>query len=354
MILNKEIGSKKIKAEEIALICSKYSTILRSGAQVLTCTRLIANQTSNKTLKKMLDDICIDLESGKSLGSSFERRAGDKMPASFYETIKAGENLGQLVMSFESLSQYYKKQSNLSRQVKSALIYPVFVIAVAIVVLIVVMAYVMPKLVGVFETMGGDIPSITRALMVMSDFFSSYWILIIIAMALCALVYKIALSNAKTKAKIDYFKLKLPVVGKLISCNEHAKFASTLSMLLSSGLPMSRALNVLSKVFENSVFTKATLELKDAVISGKSLGRTMKKKECFMDTLVQMTAIGEETGEIEGILKTTGEHYQSEAENLTKNLLLKLEPSLLIFIAAFAGFIVFAIYIPLFQMYDLF
>lgn len=353
-ILSMEIGKGKIADDEIVLMCSQYATILRSGAQAATCTRLIATQASNKKLKEILEGVSKDIESGKMLSDSFERRGAKAFPQTFYETIRTGERSGRLAESFETLKEYFKKQSSISKQVKSALIYPAFVIAVAVVVLIVVMVYVMPQLTSIFENMGGEIPGITKALIAVSDFFANNIIFIIIGIIVLVLCLKLYGSTPNGRIKIDRIKLKIPLIGKIQYLNMNAQFASTLSMLLSSGLVMTNALKTLSKIFDNVIFKNASSNLAKRVESGRGLAASMKKEECFPNTLIQMTKIGEESGELESILETTGEYYQGEAENATKSLLMKLEPTLLVFVAVLAGIIVFAIYIPLFQMYDLF
>ena len=353
-ILSMDIGKKKIPGDDLVLLCSQFEAILKSGAQVPTCVKLIARQTKNKKLKEILEAVQIDVEAGRELSKAFEKRAGDCIPATFFETLKAGEHSGDLKKSFETLKEYFKKQSKISKQIKSALIYPVFIVAVAVCVLIVVMAYVMPQMTAIFNNMGGDIPAITKVLISISDFFSVNVAFIIAGIILAVVLLKLYAGSKKGRIKVDRFKLKLPVFGRIALANNCALFATTLSMLLESGLVMTRALLILSRVFENAIFKNAAQALFYDIEGGRSLGASMRKKECFPDTLCEMCAIGESTGELNYMLKTTGDFYQDEAENATKNLLAKLEPALLVVIAAFAGFIVFAIYIPLFEMYDLF
>lgn len=352
--LSKDIFNKKIQSDSLTLLCSQFAIILKSGAQVSLATKLIYKQCEDKVLKSILEKVSKDVSSGINLSDSFEKNGEKKFPPTFYETIRAGEHSGNLVNAFKTLEEYFKKQSKIIKQIKSALIYPVFVISIAIVVLIVVMAYVVPKLVEIFNNMGGNIPLITKVLISVSSFFSSNIMFIIIALIAMVIFLIVYISSENGRLVFDRIKLKLPIIGKVLVCSISAQFASTLSMLLESGLVMSKALLVLSKVFSNCVYNNAVKNLSKNVQFGKKLSISMRKENCFPNTLVEMTSIGEETGELEEILKTIGDYYQNESDNAIKSLLAKLEPALLVFVAIFAGFIVFAIYIPLFQMYDLF
>ena len=352
--LSMELGSTKIKDEDIALLCSQFAIILNSGAQVVACTSLIANQTNNKALKAILDGVVQDVTAGKSLAGSFEKHGKKSLPVIFYETIRAGEESGNLTKAFDTLKDYFEKASGTSKSIKSALTYPLFVIVIAIVVVIVIMIKVVPTLTATFADMGGEIPGITKILMGASDFFVHRWPILLAAAVVLIIAYFATNATDTGRLALDGFKLKSPLMGKMRRMDYASHYAIVLGMLVSSGLPMTRAMGILAKTFDNHAYRDAVMHVQDDVENGKTLGTSMRKQSVFPGTLTEMIATGEETGNLDDVLKTTGEYYINEASNAAKSFVAKLEPTMLVIVAAFAGFIVIAIYLPMFKMYDMF
>ena len=352
--LSMELGGGKIKDEEIALMCSQFAIILNSGAQIIACATLIANQTTNKSLKEILDGVVLDVSSGKSLSAAFEKHGKKKLPVIFYETVRAGEESGNLSKAFNTLKDYFEKASGTSKSIKSALTYPLFVIVVAIVVVIVIMIKVVPTLTATFSDMGGEVPGITKFLMAASDFFVTKWPILLVAAIVLVIAYFVTMATETGRLALDGFKLKSPLMGKMRRMDYASHFATVLGMLVSSGLPMTRAIEILARTFENYAYRKAVESVQFDVENGKTLGTSMRKHPEFPGTLTEMIATGEETGNLDDVLKTTGEYYINEASSAAKSFVAKLEPTMLVIVAAFAGFIVIAIYLPMFKMYDMF
>lgn len=347
-------GSGKIKDDALALLCSQFSIILNSGSQVVACTQLIANQTKDKGLKEILDGVVQDVTAGRSLAGSFEKHGKKRLPVTFYETIRAGEESGNLVKSFDTLKDYFQKSSGTSKSIKSALTYPLFVVVIAIVVVIVIMIKVIPSMTATFSTMGGDLPIATKILVGTSDFFVKRWPVLLVIGALIVAAYFGINASPEGHMALDRFKLKSPLMGNMRRMDCASQFAIVLGMLVSSGLTMTRALDILAKTFDNRAYQEAVKNISRDVEIGKSLGGSMRRQGVFPGTLTEMVATGEETGNLEEVLGTVGEYYSNEANNAAKSFVAKLEPTMLVFIAAFAGFIVIAIYLPMFQMYDMF
>lgn len=352
--MSMELGDTRIKEDSISLLCSQYSIILNSGAQVVESTNLIANQTEDKKLQKILRGVSTDVMAGKSLAAAFERNGGKDLPVTFYETVRAGEDSGNLAKAFTTLKDYYQKSSKTAKSVKSAMTYPIFVVFIAIAVLVVVMVKVIPSMTGTFASMGGEIPGVTKALIAASDFFIKNLWLIIGGVAAVVVGYLIIYNTKEGRLAIDAHKLRSKIMGKMTVANLASQFSTILGMLVASGLTMTKALRILAKTFDNMAYQQAILNVANDVENGKSLGASMRRQGVFPGTLTEMVATGEETGNLENVLATTGEYYTNEAEMATKAFLGKLEPTMLMFVAGFGGFIVIAIYLPMFQMYDMF
>lgn len=347
-------GNAKIKDDALALLCSQYSIILNSGAQLVACTELIANQTKDKSLKQILEGVSADVTAGRSLAAAFEKHGGKRLPVTFYETIRAGEESGNLTKAFDTLKDYFQKSSGTTKSIKGALTYPMFVMVVGIIVVIVMMVKVIPAMTTQFTQAGADLPVTTKILMGTSEFFVHHWGKLLAALIFAVVVYVAAYSSTTGRLAIDQFKLKSPIMGNMRRMDCASQFSVVLGMLVSSGLPITHALEILARTFENYAYRDAVLGVAKDVENGKSLAGSMRRQPVFPGTLTEMIGTGEETGDLDSVLKTVGEYYTNESTLAAKSFVAKLEPTLLVVIAAFAGFIVISIYLPMFQMYDLF
>ncbi|MBP3868024.1 MAG: type II secretion system F family protein [Solobacterium sp.] len=352
-ILNMEIGSNKVDPKSLSVMCSQFATILSAGVDVASCMEMIGNQTEDKKLKKMLLNSAKDVAQGNSIAASMEKNCPG-LPVTFIETVRAGELSGTLEDSFATLQTYFERNYQLKQKVKSALSYPMFVVVVAVIVVIVVMVKVVPTLTQVFGDLGGELPFITVLLINISKFFTKAWPIILLVAIVGFLAFKFYTNTEKGKIWWGKTLLSMPVMGKINTFSGSADFASTMSALLSAGLPVTNALEVTSKVLDNYVLGTETNKLAQKVQTGVKLGDAMRNSGVFPQTLTEMTAIGENTGELEKTLKTVGNYYSQEADYAMSAAISKLEPTLLVFLAAFAGFIVLAIYMPMFTMYNLF
>jgi type IV pilus assembly protein PilC len=351
-LLNMEIGSKKVRTKSLALMCSQFAITLKSGMPVGRAMEMIARQTDDKKLKKILISAAEDVNAGVTVASSFEKFK-DAFPVTFIESIRAGEQSGTLDHSFTKMGEYYEKTYKTAEKVKSTLTYPIFVICIAIVVLIVVMTKVIPALAETFASLGGQLPLATRALISFSDFFARWWIVMVILILAAVLAWKAFVrteSGRKLRARLQ---LSLPVIGKINTLNGAAQFANTMAMMISAGLTLDNAVEITAKVMDNYLLHKDVESMIGRIIEGRPLGECIRKSEYFPDTLKEMCAVGEESGELDATLTTIGDYFTNEVDNAIKTAIARLEPTILVFLAIFAGFIVFSIYLPMFTMYDL-
>lgn len=350
--LKTEIGSGKIKVKSISLMCSQFATIMTAGMSIAHCVELVAIQTSDKHLAAILKEVASDVQSGHSLADSFQHKGGSKLPVIFYETVRAGEMAGTLDKSFKTLEEYFDKKSQTKAKLASALIYPIFVCILAVVVVIVMMVAVVPTFKEILGSLDAEMPLMTQILIDASDFMGANWIKILAVIAVIIIIFMLWKRSNAGASKWAQMKLKMPVVGKISAASNSAIFANTMSLLLSCGLPMTQTVEVTSKVMPNYAMATATNLMVQRLEEGRRLADCMRDIPSMPSTLVDMAAVGEETGSVEETLSVMGTFYDNETNRLTQNAVSKLEPAVLVFIALFAGYIVVALYIAMFSMYS--
>ena len=349
--LSLDIGGNKLNDKAFMLMCRQFSIMLKAGIPIARVVRLIAIKMSDKTLKRVLTEVADDVEAGRSLSASFGERGKKLFPVTFLETIHAGEEAGNLDNAFESVSQHYTKQSKMKSKVKGALIYPIFVLIIAIVVVIVLMVKVVPTFTEIFDSYDAELPLITQALIAMSEFFQNYSIHLGIVIVGIVIAVKLYEKTESGRLKLAKGKLKMPVLGNINILNCASEFANTMTMMLEAGLPMTKSVTITSRVIKNYYVSQEVGKIAQQLETGHTLGRCLRDSGCLPEILNDMAAVGEESGELASTLSMTAEYYDTELEQATAAALAKLEPTVLVFMGALAGFIVAAIYIAMFDMY---
>ena len=352
-VLNLEIGSKKIDEKALSVMCSQFAIMLRSGQMIGRVMQMVADQTENKQLKKLLEDCAEDVEQGSTVASALERHGGKVLPMTFIETVRAGEMAGTLETSFTKLESYYEKSYKNKQKIKSVMSYPIFVMVVAVVVVIVIMAKVVPALSATFSDLGGELPMITKVLIAISSFFQRWYILMIIVIIALVVGLKLYFGTEKGRLVKGKLLLTMPVIGKINIFSSAAQFADTMSTMLSSGLTVNHAVEVTGKVLDNALLSEEVGAMIPRIEEGRGLGECMKNSQYFPDNLKEMVSVGEESGSLDETLMTIADYYYNEQDHATQQAVSKLEPSIMVFLAGFAGFIVLAIYLPMFTMYNL-
>lgn len=349
--LNMTIGSPKVKEKLLALMCSQFAILLRAGMPIVHSVELIAAQTTDKPLKKLLEQVAEDVGTGYGLAQSFENKGAKMLPTTFIETIRAGEESGTIEVSFAKLHVYFERSSKTKSKVKSAMMYPAFLAVLAVVVIAIIMVFAMPTFLDMFRSMDMELPGITQFLMGVSEFFSSYWILVFAIVI--ALIVGIKLWSNTESGRMFFAKLalKLPVIKNVSKMKGASQFANTMSTLLSSGLSIVRATTIVAKVLDNYFLATSLGATVASLEEGRPLGYCLAQANCFPSLLVEMTAVGEETGALEETLVTMGEYFDAETEVATQRALSALQPAITIVMGVVIGFVVIALYLPMFSMY---
>lgn len=350
--LTGDIGGNKLNDKAFTLMCSQFAVILKAGIPIARTVRLIGDKMSDKTLKRILEQVAEDVEAGRSLSASFADRGKKILPLTFLETIHAGEEAGSLETAFDSVSEHYNKQNKLKGKVRGAMIYPTFVMALAVVVVIVLMVKVVPTFTAIFEEQGSELPAITMSLIIISNFFRRSWMYLLGIIAAVVLFIKLYGNTEDGRLKLAKLMLKLPVLGNINILSAASQFTNTMAMMLGAGLPMTKAVTITSRTMTNYYISTEVGKITSKLEVGQTLGRSLKEAGCLPEIMNDMAAVGEESGELESTLAMTAEYYDSELEQATAAALAKLEPATLVFMGAVAGYIVVAIYMAMFMMYN--
>ena len=350
-LLNMEIGGNKLNNKAFIVMCSQFAIILNAGIPIARTVHLIAEKTSDKPLKKMLLKVGEDVEAGRSVAASFAERGEKLLPPTFVETIAAGEQSGNLDKAFQTVHEHFDKQAKMAAKVRSAMAYPLFVLFIAVAVVAVLMIKVVPTFTAIFDSMGGELPGVTKALIAISNFFIKYWMILVAIIAAVVIFYKVYGNTEEGRMNFAKWILKVPILGEIQELNAASEFANTMATMLASGLPMTRAISITAKTMSNYFMSTETGKLAVKLEEGRGLGQSMREANFMPDILVDMVAVGEETGEMEKTLNTIAKYYDAELDMAIANALAKLEPALLVGLAGIAGFIVIAIYMAMFGMY---
>lgn len=333
----------------LALTASQFSIMLRAGLPMGKVVKMIADQTSDTLMKRILTACAEDVAAGYSLAGSLEKN-GEKIPAAFIETVRAGEESGSLETCFDRLKDYYEKTNRVKRKVRGALTYPIILLVIAVVVVAIVMVVLVPTMVGMFASKGGELPLPTRMLIAISDFFVNNWLYLLIGAGVIFLGIRLYKKTPGGALKMGQMSLKFPVMGKVAVMNAASQFANTMSVLLTAGLPITQVVTIVARILDNAAVAETLDQAVAQLESGKRLGQALEGNPYLPDMLVEMVSVGEETGALEETMETIGAYYDEEAEAASAKALGMLEPMMTIFLGVLVGFIVIAIYVPMFTM----
>lgn len=342
---------QKLNLKVFALMCKQFSIILKAGLPLVQTVDLVAAQISDKLLKKLLGQVSEDIANGWSLSYSFSKRGEGRLPPAFVETIRAGEESGDLVHSFERMSAYYERMTKTRAKAISALVYPAFLTGVAVAVILVIMTYAVPTFAATFDVMDMELPLATRMIVNLSNFFSRYLWVILGGVAGVLLLLKLYSNTAEGRGRMAQWQLALPILGKITTMTAASQFSHTMSAMLSSGMPILKALDTASRSVSNAHLSEQIRSVIPGVESGRPLGECMLSCQDLPPMLVQMTAMGEATGSLESTLEVQAEYYDNEVDTLSARALALLEPVIICVMAVFVVLILLSIYLPLFSMY---
>jgi len=343
-------GAQKITDKDVVIFTRQLATMIDAGLPLVQCLEILGSQTDNKTLAKTVTQVRSDVESGATFADALKKhpKVFDNL---YVNMVAAGEAGGILDTILQRLAAYMEKFARIKRQIKSAMIYPSVILFVAIAVVALLLVVVVPMLAAMFKEAGQALPLPTRIVIAASDFLKGWGGL---ALLLSLIGSVVALTQwRKTESGLrttDSIGLKIPVAGTLITKVSVAKFTRTLGTLLTSGVPILEGLIIVARTAGNKVVEEAILMTRQSVSEGKTLAEPLSKAKVFPPMVNQMIAVGEATGALDNMLNKIADFYDDEVDSAVAALTSMLEPMLMVFLGVTVGFVIIAMYMPIFQM----
>lgn len=339
----------KVTVKDLTIFCKQFASILKAGVPLIQTLMMLGQQTENPLLQNMIRKISDDIQKGSTLSAAMQIH-NKYFPPILIHMVRAGEVSGTLENSLEVMAVHFEKSYKLKQKVKSAMIYPVVVSVVAVAVVILLLVFVVPTFSGIFDNAGAELPGVTKALLALSDFLRNSWFVLIIIVAIIFIGYKMYASNDSGRLEIDRIKLRIPLLGDVLSKSIAASFARTMSTLMGTGVGITEALNITANVVNNSYAHEKMGVIERQVNEGKGLYQPASDSQLFPAMLNNMIMLGEESGNLEEMLGKTAVFYEEEVDEATKRLTTMLEPLIVVFLGGVVAFIVIAIMLPMFEM----
>ena len=346
----KTARKRRITQEDITVFTRQLATMMKAGLPLMQAFEIVARGHSNPSMTEMLMQVRSDVEQGSALGKSFSKYP--KYFDRFYcNLVSAGESGGVLESLLDKLAVYKEKTQAIKKKVKTALTYPIAIIVVAIALIFIMMMFVLPAFKEVYANMGAELPSLTQLVMSLSDLFVDYgWIMIILLIVLAFGLYKLHEKSPTFQKRIDALILKLPIFGTIVRKATIARWARTTSTLFAAGVPLVEVLDSVAGASGNILYEEATQDIRAKVTQGLSLTSSMQSTDMFPNMVIQMAAIGEESGSLDDMLNKAAEFYEDEVDNSVSRLSHLMEPIIMVVLGSLIGILLIAMYLPLFNL----
>lgn len=339
----------KVKQSDIIIFCRQFSTMIDAGLPIIQCLEILYSQQENKTFKNILRNIKESVEGGETLAEALKKYP-KQFDDLFVNMITAGEAGGILDTILRRLSLYMEKAAKLKSQVKGAMIYPLITIIIAIIVIAIIMVFVIPVFKEMFEGMGGSLPLPTQIVVNMSDFVKNNILYMIGCFGLIIFAIKKYYNTKKGRILLDDLLLKPPVFGTLLRKVAVAKFTRTMSTMLTSGVAILNALDIVAKTAGNKTIEKAIYDVRSDIEEGRTMADPLSESGVFPSMVCQMIAVGESSGALDQMLSKIADFYDEEVDQAVENMTAMIEPFMLVFLGVTIGGLVIAMYLPIFKM----
>jgi type IV pilus assembly protein PilC len=341
---------QSIKPKEIATFTRQLSTMMKAGVPLLQSFDIVGQGNPNPSLSKLINDLRIDIETGSSISTAM-RKYPVQFSALYCNLVAAGESAGILDSLLDRLATYMEKVEAIKSKIKSALMYPISVLTVAFAVVAVIMIWVIPSFKQVFSAFGGELPAPTLIVIAMSEFFIQYWYLIFGGIGGGIFLFVRAWKTSPTmQAKMDRLLLRMPIFGILVRKSCIARWVRTLATMFAAGVPLVEALDSVGGAAGNAEYALGTVGIRQQVSIGASLTSAMTQSKLFPPMVLQMCAIGEESGSIDYMLGKAADFYESEVDDMVAGISTLMEPIIIVILGSIIGGIVVAMYLPIFKM----
>lgn len=342
---------RKVKAEELIILTRQMYSLSKAGVPLNKCIRGLAMTLKNPALVKVLYEIEKNLNSGMTLSSSMSRHV-EIFPRLYVSMVLVGENSGRLEEAFKELIDHLELEQETARRISSAFRYPMFVAIALSLAIVVLNVFVIPVFADIFEQFGAELPLMTRTLIATSNFFVDYWQALLVIFIVSVASFYHWLSKEHGRLKWDAFKLKMPVVGSIMLRAVLARFCRTFAMMMASGVPLIQSVELCSSAVGNAAIGQRILAMRRAIERGESLLQAIGNSEMFTPLVMQMVAVGEQTGQVDEMLNEVADFYNREVDYDIKNLSANLEPILIVMMAVLVGILAIGIFLPMWEMFS--
>ncbi|MCW9011921.1 type II secretion system F family protein [Marinobacter sp.] len=343
-------GKKKITPFDIAMLTRQLATMMKAGVPLVQSFDIVADGLENKGLQELVMSIRNDISSGTGFASALRKhpRHFDNL---YCNLVESGEKAGALEQMLDRIATYLEKTELLKKKVKKAMTYPIAVVVVAIIVTAILLVKVVPQFESLFQGFGAELPVFTQMVIRLSEWMQSWWFVVLLGIVGAIFLFKEAkLRSPKFSDFVDKYTLKLPIVGEILDKSAVAKFGRVLSTTFAAGVPLVDALDSVAGATGNAVYRDAVMRIKNDVSSGTQLQASMRQQDVFPVMAVQLTAIGEESGNLDEMLGKVAEHYEAVVDDMVDNLTALMEPMIMSVLGVLVGGLIVAMYLPIFQM----
>jgi len=348
--INLEIGNG-IKPRDLSVFCRQITSILGAGVTVISALQMLSEQTEKKQMQHAIKEVQSSVERGETLASSMVMPK-EVFPPILVNMVEAGEASGSLETAFERMAVHFEKEAKLKSMIKQAMVYPLVICVVAIAAICVMMTVVVPNFIGMFEDMDTELPAITQLVVNISNFMVQKWWLLLGIAILIIVGFTAFKKSAFGSEFLGRVALKLPLFGGLIIKSSSARLTRTLSTLITAGIPLLEALQITARTMDNIIVKNCLQNASEEVARGVPLSKPLQYSGIFPPLVYQMIGIGEETGNMEGMMDKVADYYDEEVEAATKALTSVLEPLVIVILALIVGVIIMAIMSPMFSLYS--
>ena len=343
------LGFSAVTLDDLIVFCRQMYALMRSGVPILRAINGLAESATSVKLKTALADVGSQLEGGFALSSALNQHPKIFTPL-FISLIHVGENTGQLDSSFLKLATYFEREQETRKRIKAAMRYPTFVIIAIVVAIVILNIFVIPTFASMFSKLGADLPLATKMLIASSNFFMNYWPHMLVALIAGIFGTRAYLKTKPGQYRWDRRKIKLPVVGTIIERSVLARFTHSFAIVLKAGVPMTSGLNLVADAVDNSFMREKIIAMRSGIESGESLLRTAVSSKLFTSLVLQMIAVGEETGRVDELLEEVADYYEREVDYDLNSLTARIEPILLMVVAVMVLILALGIFTPMWDM----
>lgn len=336
---------------DLAVFCRQFSSITRAGVTIIETLSMLADQTENQKMQKALYEVKADVEKGESFADALSKHK-KVFPELLIQMARAGEASGSLDTSMERMAIQFEKTAKTQALVKKAMIYPIVVALVAVAVIVVMLVFVIPRYMDMFEELGTELPAITLAVVAMSNFIKNFWYIIIPVIIGIVVAVKSYAATSSGKHLFGKIQLKIPAIRNLVVKSACSQMARTLSTLLAAGVPLVEAVDIVAETMSNIWFKEALKEATEQLIIGVPLSQPLQTSGLFPPMVYHMIHVGEEAGSTEEMLNKLADYYEEEVEMAVQSLMAAMEPMIIVVLACIVGVLIAAVMAPMVEMYS--